>query len=99
MTDPTGLSFLSYRRTRLEDARTLVAFQHDLGIPTWQDLTDLGQGHTDAQLREVLVDPKIANAVAYLTPDVKDSATITRTELPGILKRTEAKDGFFLLPV
>jgi hypothetical protein len=99
MTDPTGLSFLSYRRTRPDDARTLIALQHDLGIPTWQDLTDLGQGHTDAQLREVLTDPKIANAVAYLTPDVKDSPTITRTELPGILKRTEADDGFFLLPV
>lgn len=99
MTDSTGLSFLSYRRTHPDDACILIALQHDLGIPTWQDLSDLGQGHTDAQLREVLADPKIANAVAYLTPDVKDSATITRTELPGILNRTAAKDGFFLLPV
>jgi hypothetical protein len=99
MTDPTGQSFVSYRRTRPGDARTLIELQHDVGVPTWQDLTDLGQGHTDAQLRDVLTSGTIANAVAYLTPDVKDSATITRTELPGILKRAEAKDGFFMLPV
>jgi hypothetical protein len=98
VTDPTGRSFLSYRRTRVEDARLLIEMQHDLGVPTWQDLSDLGQGHTDAQLRDALADSETANALAYLTPDVKDSATITRTELPGIVKRTEAKDGFFVVP-
>ncbi len=99
MTDPTGLSFVSYRRTRIDDARILVRLQHDLGIPTWQDLSDLGQGHTDAQLRDVLADPTTANAVAYLTPDVRNSPTITRTELPAIMKRVDAQNGFFLVPV
>lgn len=46
MTDPTGRSFLSYRRTRLNEARLLIEAQHDVGIPTWQDLTDLAAGHT-----------------------------------------------------
>ncbi len=48
MTDATGRSFLSYRRTRLTEARLLVEAQHDLGIPTWQDLSELDEGHTEA---------------------------------------------------
>src|SRR5271169_3836109 len=54
MTDPTGRSFLSYRRTRLDEARLLIEAQHDVGIPTWQDLSELDEGHTDALLRETL---------------------------------------------
>lgn len=99
MTDPSGKSFLSYRRTRTGDARKIIEAQHDLGIPTWQDLSDLSEGHTDQQLREVLEQPEIANAVAYVTPDVADSPTITRTELPWIIRRVDAGDGFFMLPV
>jgi hypothetical protein len=99
MTDPTGRSFLSYRRSRINDGRKIIEAQHDLGIPTWQDLKDLSEGHTDQQLREVLVQRDIANAVAYITPDVGDSPTITRTELPGIVRRVDAKDGFFMVPV
>lgn len=37
MTDPTGRSFLSYRRGRKDEAALLIAAQHDHGIPTWQD--------------------------------------------------------------
>jgi SMODS-associated and fused to various effectors sensor domain len=99
MTDTTGRSFLSYRRTRLNEARLLIEAQHDIGIPTWQDVSDLDQGHTDALLREVLADDTTANAVCWLTPDVKDSAVITRTELPAILRRIEKNDGFFMMPV
>lgn len=99
MTDPTGKSFLSYRRNRLSDARKILAAQHDVGIPTWQDLHDLEEGHTDALLRSVLAQPDIANAVAFLTPDVATSATILRTELPSIVKRVDAGDGFFLVPI
>ena len=98
-TDPTGLSFLSYRRSCVDDARLLIRAQHDIGIPTWQDLANLEEGHTDQQLRSVLADDAIANAVAYLTPDVVDSAVITKTELPCIVVRIDRKDGFFLVPV
>jgi hypothetical protein len=73
--------------------------QHDIGIPTWQDLTNLEEGHTDQQLRSVLADDAIANAVAYLTPDVVDSAVITKTELPCIVTRIDRGDRFFLVPV
>lgn len=99
MTDPTGQSFLSYRRTRTNDARKLIEAQHDVGIPTWQDLIDLGEGHTDDQIRTVLTQDSIANAIAYVTPDVAVSAVITRTELPGIVNRVDRKDAFFLVPV
>jgi hypothetical protein len=99
MTDATGHSFLSYRRSRLGEARLLIEAQHDVGIPTWQDLSDLGEGHTEMQLREVLADPITANALCWLTPDVAESAVITRTELPAIVQRMERKDAFFIVPV
>ncbi len=99
MTDPTGRSFLSYRRTRLNEARLLIEAQHDVGIPTWHDLSDLAEGNTDALLREALAADTTANAVCWLTPDIEESNVITRTELPGILKRIELNDGFFMVPV
>ncbi len=77
----------------------LIMAQHDVGIPTWQDLNNLGEGHTDHQLRAVLNEDRIANAIAYLTHDVVGSAVITRTELPGIVARADRNDGFFLVPV
>jgi hypothetical protein len=99
MTNATGRSFLSYRRSRIAEARLLIEAQHDVGVPTWQDIADLAEEHTDSKLREVLEDPTIANAVAWLTPDVAASPTITKTELPGIVRRIDRKDGFFLIPV
>jgi hypothetical protein len=99
MTEATGRSFLSYRRSRVAEARLLIEAQHDVGIPTWQDIDDLAEEHTDSKLREVLDDPTIANAVAWLTPDVAASPTITKTELPAIVRRIARKDGFFFIPV
>lgn len=98
-TDPTGRSFLSYRRTHANEARLLIEAQHDIGIPTWQDLSELDEGHTDALLREEIAADTTANALCWLTPDVESSAVITRTELPCILKRLDQKDGFFVVPV
>jgi hypothetical protein len=99
MTDVTGRSFLSYRRSRLNEARLLIEAQHDLGVPTWQDLSELDEGHTDALLREALAAETTANALCWLTPDVGKSDVIVRTELPGIMKRVDQKDGFFVVPV
>ena len=99
MTDPTGRSFLSYRRTRLNEARLLIEAQHDVGIPTWQDLSDLEEGHTDELLRQALAADTTASAVCWLTPDIETSDVITRTELPAILKRIDQDDGFFMVPV
>jgi hypothetical protein len=83
MTDAAGRSFLSYRRTRAGEARLLIEAQHDVGIPTWQDVSELEEGHAESLLREAIADPTTANAVCWLTPEVERSAVITRTELPG----------------
>jgi hypothetical protein len=99
MTDATGRSFLSYRRTRAGEARLLIEAQHDVGIPTWQDVSEIEEGHTESLLRAAIADPTTANAVCWLTPEVETSAVITRTELPGILRRIRAGDGFFMIPV
>ena len=99
MTDPTGLSFLSYRRSRIQEARSLIERQHDLGIPTWQDVQDLDEVPTEDAIRSVLADRETANAVMWLTPDVADSNMIRRVEVPAILDRHGRGAPFFVVPV
>ena len=99
MTDPTGRSFLSYRRSRLDEALMLVSHQHDLGIPTWQDIDDLNEEPTEDAIRSVLSDSHTASAVMWLTPDVAESSIIRRVEAPLILDRHGKEDGFFVVPV
>lgn len=99
MTDPTGRSFLSYRRTRAEEAALLVAAQHDHGIPTWQDIENLGTVPTEDEIRRVLADPSTASAVLFLTPEVEDSAIIRNVEVPKVVQRAEAGTGFFVVPL
>ena len=99
MTIPTGLSFVSYRRSRLDEVRLLIELQHDLGVPTWQDVRNLDEEPTEEAIRSVLYDPEIANAVIWLTPEVKSSDMIRRVEAPLILERRDREDGFFVVPV
>ena len=99
MTNPAGRSFLSYRRSRLEEARLLIQRQHELGVPTWQDIKDLDEEPTEDAIRDVLADPDTANAVMWLTPEVKGSNMIRRVEAPLILQRHSRRDGFFVVPV
>jgi hypothetical protein len=99
MTDATGRSFISYRRSRAAEAALLVAAQHDHGIPTWHDLKDLEEVPTGDALHEVLRDPFTASALLWITPDVKDSDVIRKIEVPHVLRRASNRDGFFLVPV
>lgn len=99
MTDPTGRSFLSYRRTRLGEAELLIAAQHDLGIPTWQDIENLEEDPTERQLRDILADSCTANGILWITPDLPESPTIRRVEIPGLLARLKARDVFFTVAV
>jgi hypothetical protein len=98
-TNPRGLSFLSYRRSRLPEATRLIRAQHDHGIPTWQDVSNLGSEPTEQELRRLLRDDSVANVVLFLTPEVEDSPVIRQVELPEALKRVRQHDGFFMLPV
>ena len=99
MTDPTGLSFLSYRRTRAAEAKLLIEAQRDHGIPTWQDISDLPTTPTEPELRRVLQDPSTASGVLFVTPEVETSAVIRNVEAPLILERHLHGHGFFALPV
>lgn len=99
MTDATGRSFLSYRRFRADEAALLIQAQHDHGIPTWQDVRNLGSVPTEDELRRVLADATTASAVLFITPEVESSPTIRNVEVPNIIKRTEARDAFFVVPL
>jgi hypothetical protein len=99
MTDPTGRTFISYRRSRLTEIELLILALHDHGVPTWQDVTDLDAEPTAEELRRVLRDPRTAGAVLWITPDVEDSAVIRKIEVPEIITRKTKGDGFFFQPV
>jgi hypothetical protein len=99
MTDPTGLSFLSYKRSRKHEAELLIAAQHDVGIPTWRDLDNLEEEPLETRLGEVLASPATANALLWITPEVKDAPVIRQIEVPQILRRKEKDRLFFVVPV
>lgn len=99
MTDPTGRTFVSYRRSRLAEIELLVLALHDHGVPTWQDVTDLDAEPTPEELRRVLRDPHTASAILWITPDVEDSAVIRKIEVPEMIARKKKGDGFFVQPV
>jgi len=99
MTDPTGRSFLSYKRSRRDEAALLIQAQRDHGIPTWQDVHDLATVPTEDELRRVLADPSMASAVIFITPEVETSVVIREVEVPKIVQRAEARDGFFVVAV
>lgn len=99
MTDATGRSFLSYRRLCRDEAKLLVQAQHDHGIPTWLDVNNLATAPTEDELRRVLADPSTASAVLFITPEVEASPIIRNVEVAQIIRRAEAGDGFFVVPL
>jgi SMODS-associated and fused to various effectors sensor domain len=99
MTDPTGRCFISYRRKRSAEVELLVLALHDVGVPTWQDITNLDAEPTEDELRRVLDDPSTASALLWITPEVVDSAVIRKVEVPMMIQRRAAGDGFFIQPV
>lgn len=99
MTDPTGRAFISYRRARVDEIALLIAALHDRGVPTWQDLSNLGMGQAEEGLRKTLGDPSVSGGILWLTPDVADSAMIRKVEMPDILNRSRNDEAFFALLV
>lgn len=67
------------------------------GIPVWQDISDLGSGSTEAQIRAALTNPTMASAVVWITPEVLGSAVIRGVEVPLMVKRVNNRDGFFAI--
>lgn len=99
VTDATGRSFLSYRRSRLDEAKLLAQAQRDHGVPTWLDVDNLATAPTEDELRRVLSDSSIANAVLFITPEVETSAIIRNVEIVQVIRRAEARDAFFVVPL
>jgi hypothetical protein len=99
MTDATGRSFLSYRRARAGEAALLIEAQQDHGIPTWQDVRNLGSVPTEDELRRVLAESSTASAVLFITPEIEHSPIVRNVEVPKIIKRAEVGDGFFVVPL
>ena len=99
MTDPTGRCFVSYRRSRAAEAELLVLALHDVGVPTWQDITNLDAEPTEDELGRVLDDPSTASALLWITPEVVDSPIIRKVEVPKMIERRRRGDGFFVQPV
>ncbi len=81
------------------EIRCLVEALHECGIPTWQDIDQLEAEPLEATLRRILADPDTASAIAWITPDVAASPIVKDLEIPAIVKRQEAADGFYFLPV
>lgn len=98
-TNPFGRVFISYRRKREDDVKLLAECLREHGIPTWQDVADLGHESTNDELVRTLKDPEISGAVLFITPEIRDSLTIQKVELPEILRRYDKRDGFFIHPV
>lgn len=98
-TNSHGHVFISYRRKRADEVRRLVLALHDLGVPTWQDVTDLDEEHAEEEIRRVLAKLDTAGAILWLTPEVADSEMIRSVEIPAIIRRHERGDGFYIVPV
>lgn len=99
MTNPNGRSFLSYRRSRVHEAELLICAQHDVGVPTWQDVRNLENAPLEDELDRALRDANTANAVLWVTPEIGTSDVVRRIEVPLILERVRSGDGFFVKPV
>ena len=99
MTDLTGRSFVSYRRSRSEECVRLVASLRERGIPTWRDVDDLNTEPTETELRRILNDDSVANAVLWIGPETAESSMIRKVEAPIALERHGRRDGFFIVPV
>lgn len=93
-TDPTGRWFVSYRRSRLSEIERLVARLHKVGVPTWQDRTNLASEQTVEAIAESLESAETAGAIIWLSKDVALSPIILQEEAPRILKRARARNGF-----
>ena len=100
VTNPAGVCFVSYRRSRVAEVTALVRGLRERGVPTWQDINDLDESHTNSELRRVLKESNTACSVLWITPDVADSDIIRRIEAPLIIDRADNEDDpFFAIPV
>ncbi len=93
-TDLTGRCFLSYRRSQLESIERIARCLREHGVPTWQDIDNLGSEPTIEALRTALDDSCTAAGLLLLSKDVAQSPVILQEEAPRIIQRARSRDGF-----
>ncbi|WP_049998784.1 SAVED domain-containing protein [Halococcus sediminicola] len=99
MTEITGNVFLSYKHEQKDVATVLQESLEDHGIPVWRDIFDLRPEPLRDEIRDKLTSPDIACGVALISEGVAGSEVILEDELPGLRRRWDAGDGFFIVLV
>jgi hypothetical protein len=99
-TNPTGRSYLSYQRSRADEARLLIAAQHDRGIPTIQYLAEIDEDQTEKAIKRSIDDSGTANAIVWLTPGLRANSR-RQKEVTAIVERAAQarQNGFFVHPL
>lgn len=77
----------------------MVGSLHDQGIPTWQDITNLKNTQTEAEIRAVLKSVDTSSAVMLISKDFSQSSMILNVEAPLIIDRVNQPDSFFWSPL
>ena len=99
MTETTGEVFLSYKHEQKEVATVLQESLEDHGIPVWRDIFDLRPEPLRDEIIDKLTSSDIACGVALISEGVAESEIILEDELPGLRRRWNADDGFFIVLV
>lgn len=97
MTEITGNTFISYRRSQVDIVEGLVASLHEHGIPTWRDLTDLRTEPTQKELRRVIRDSSTSSGVVVVSQDTPKSEIILELELPELHARWCDNEDFYVV--
>ena len=99
-TNPTGRSYLSYQRSRADEARLLIAAQRERGIPTIHNLTEIDEDQTEKAIRRSIDDSGTANAIIWLTPGLRANS-LRHKEVASIFARAAQAhdDNFFVHPL
>jgi len=92
--DPTGKTFLSYRRSRVEEVSRLAQCLREHGVPTWKDVDDLGSEATVEGLEGALSSVHTSGGLVWVSRDLGESSIIMREEIPSILRRARLRNGF-----
>jgi len=100
LTNSTGRSYLSYQRSRADEARLLIAALHERGIPTIQDVAEIDEDQPEKAVKRSIDDSGTANAIVWLTPGMRANSR-RHKEVTAIFERAAQahQNGFFVHPL
>lgn len=92
------LLFLSYSRRDLDDISAIARVLKIHGIRTWQDLTSLGTGLSEASVRKA-IRTKSSGLLFYSTEESVSSEFIRKVELPEAERAHKDDPTFNIVPI